>query len=478
MNVNVRHLIIGAGPTGLGAAWRLEQRGVRDWLVLEAGDVAGGLAQSVVDEHGFTWDLGGHVQFSHYEMFDQLMDDLLGVDGWLYHDRESWVWMRDRFIPYPFQLNLHRLPEAEQGICLRGLEDAAAAASARRQAPSNFGEWISQTFGTGIADVFMRPYNRKVWARDPELMDWRWIGDRVASADVARIKDNIRLQRDDVSWGPNNRFRFPRRGGTGAVWRALAKQLTQHESSSQPSRLMYGASVRHVDTTARRVALADGREFSYEQLISTMPLDRLIAMSDLARDLRAAAAHLEYSSTHVIGVGLKGAAPATLAQKCWMYFPEANSPFYRVTHFSHYSPNNVPDPSSQWSLMAEVSESVHVPVDRSRVVADTVKGLLATGLIESEAEVHHTWHTRLEYGYPIPSLHRDRGLGGIQTLLTARGVYSRGRFGAWKYEVSNQDHSFAQGVEAIDAFLDGAEEVTLRRPDEVNARRPRPAVRA
>jgi len=476
--VNVRYLIIGAGPTGLGAAWRLEQRGVRDWLVLEAGDVPGGLAQSVVDEHGFTWDLGGHVQFSHYEMFDQLMDDLLGVDGWLYHDRESWVWIRDRFVPYPFQLNLHRLPAAEQDICLRGLEDAAAAASTGRQAPSNFGEWISQTFGTGIADVFMRPYNRKVWARDPELMDWRWIGDRVAVADVARIKENIRLQRDDVSWGPNNRFRFPRRGGTGAVWRALAKQLTQHESPSQPSRLMYGASVRHVDTTARRVALADGREFAYEQLISTMTLDRLVAMSDLARDLCSAAAHLEYSSTHIIGVGLKGAAPATLAQKCWMYFPEANCPFYRVTHFSHYSPNNVPDPSSQWSLMAEVSESVHRPVDRSRVVADTVKGLLATRLIESEADVHHAWHTRLEYGYPIPSLHRDRGLGGIQTLLTARGVYSRGRFGAWKYEVSNQDHSFAQGVEAVDAFLDGAEEVTLRRPDDVNARRPRPAVRA
>jgi hypothetical protein len=83
------------------------------------------------------------------------------------------------------------------------------------------------------------------------------------------------------------------------------------------------------------------------------------------------------------------------------------------------------------------------------------------------------WHTRLEYGYPIPSLHRDRALGGIQTTLTARNVYSRGRFGAWKYEVSNQDHSFAQGVEAVDAWVDGTEEITLCRPDEVNTRRPR-----
>jgi protoporphyrinogen oxidase len=472
--VNVRHLIIGAGPTGLGAAWRLEQRGISDWLVLEAGHLAGGLAQSVVDEHGFTWDLGGHVQFSHYEMFDQLMDELLGLDGWLHHDRESWVWVRGGFVPYPFQLNLHRLPDADRDVCLRGLAEASAPVS-KRTMPANFGEWIVQTFGTGIAHVFMRPYNQKVWARNPEAMDWRWIGDRVAVADVERVRENIRLGRDDVSWGPNDRFRFPRRGGTGAVWQTLARRLTARPGRA--ARLMFGATVRHIDTRDRRVALADGREFTYQQLISTMPLDRFVATSDLARDLGSAVRDLEYSSTHVIGVGLHGAPPPSLVGKCWMYFPESNCPFYRVTHFSHYSPNNVQDPSTQWSLMAEVSESPHRPVDGSHVVADVVRGLIAVSLLSSERQVHHTWHTRLEHGYPVPSLHRDRGLDGIQTMLRARDVFSRGRFGAWKYEVSNQDHSFAQGVEAVDAWLDGAEEVTLRRPDEVNARRPRPMVR-
>jgi protoporphyrinogen oxidase len=473
--VKVRHVIIGAGPTGLGAAWRLEQRGIADWLVLESGSVAGGLARSIVDEHGFTWDLGGHVQFSHYEMFDQLMDDLLGTDGWLYHDRESWVRVRDRFVPYPFQLNLHRLTDGDRDACLRGLEEAAATASIRAK-PANFDEWILHTFGTDIADLFMRPYNQKVWARHPQRMDWRWIGDRVAVADVARVRENIRLGRDDVSWGPNNRFRFPRRGGTGAVWRALARRLTARPGRG--GRLMFGATVRHIDTRERRVALTDGREFEYEQLISTIPLDRFVAMSDLARDLRAAVLDLEHSSTHVVGVGLHGAPPAALAKKCWMYFPEPNCPFYRVTHFSHYSPNNVPDASTQWSLMAEVSESPECAVDIGGVVADVVRGLIATSLVSSQERVHHTWHMRLEHGYPVPSLNRDRGLEGIQDVLRARDVYSRGRFGAWKYEVSNQDHSFAQGVEAVDAWLDGAEEVTLQRPDEVNKRRPRPMVRA
>ena len=71
-------LILGAGPTGLGAAWRLEESGRKDWLLLEGASQAGGLAASFVDKQGFTWDIGGHVQFSHYEYFDRAMDDFLG----------------------------------------------------------------------------------------------------------------------------------------------------------------------------------------------------------------------------------------------------------------------------------------------------------------------------------------------------------------------------------------------------------------
>jgi hypothetical protein len=120
--------------------------------------------------------------------------------------------------------------------------------------------------------------------------------------------------------------------------------------------------------------------------------------------------------------------------------------------------------------MAEISESPFKPVAGAAVVHETLDGLRATSLLEPGDVVHHTWHTRLERGYPIPSLGRDAALGTLLPLLESRNVYSRGRFGAWKYEVSNQDHSFAQGVEAVDRWFDGTFERTLHTPDAVNAR--------
>jgi len=154
-----------------------------------------------------------------------------------------------------------------------------------------------------------------------------------------------------------------------------------------------------------------------------------------------------------------------------MYFPEGDCPFYRVTVFSHYSPNNVPDIRRYWSLMAEVSESSVKPVDARSIVEDTVRGLVATGLIKGREQVHHTWHRRLQRGYPTPSLGRDLALQELLPALEERNIFSRGRFGAWKYEVSNQDHSFAQGVEVVDYWLDGTGEETLHHSEIVNSRK-------
>ena len=67
-------LIVGAGPTGLGAATRLQQHGKTDWRLVDCFDEPGGLACTDVTPEGFLFDMGGHVIFSHYQYFDDLID--------------------------------------------------------------------------------------------------------------------------------------------------------------------------------------------------------------------------------------------------------------------------------------------------------------------------------------------------------------------------------------------------------------------
>lgn len=458
------YLIIGGGPTGLGAATRLQEKGL-DWALLEAENFFGGLAHSFKDEKGFTWDCGGHVQFSHYDTFDRYMDLALGADGWYTHERESWVWSKKRFVPYPFQNNLHRLDPVDRWAAVKGLLEATAQAAAGGVKPANFEEWMLATFGAGVTDLFMRPYNFKVWAFPPKEMDYHWIGERVSVPKLEGVLKGICTGEDEVSWGPNRVFRFPKEGGTGAVWESIGRSLDSE-------RVRLNARVESIDVARREVRTSDGQVWRYKHLISTIPLNRLIQLapgsvrSDVAGLLR-------YSATNVVGVGMNAVAPEHLKTKCWMYFPDANSPYYRVTVFTNYSPQNAPQPGKQWSLMTETAESSAKPVNQAKLAEETIRALVEDGLIPDRNAICSVMHKRLEQGYPTPFLGRDAVVDPILRAFENHGVYSRGRFGAWKYEVANQDHSFAQGYECVERLVQGGGpelEPTLFTPDVVNGR--------
>lgn len=235
----------------------------------------------------------------------------------------------------------------------------------------------------------------------------------------------------------------------------------------------------------------------YESLISTIPLDFTLRMC--GKDDWAAG--LTHSNSHVIGLGIRGINPHGL--KCWLYFPEDNCPFYRATIFSHYAEKNCPEaskmlptlclgdgetgptdssplPGPYHSLMFEVCESSMRPVDQQKtllggaagswpqVVLETMKGAIASGLMEANAEIVSIYHRRIEHGYPTPTVERDGVLNQALPWLQMHDVWSRGRFGDYKYEVANQDHSLMLGVEAVDNILFGTMESTLHHPNIVN----------
>src|SRR5512143_3094660 len=136
-------LIIGAGPCGLGAASHLHRIGHTEWSVFEQNGHVGGLSTSFWDEAGFTWDVGGHVLFSHYEYFDQAVESAL-EGAYFTHLRESWIRILDSWVPYPFQNNIRHLPSFALRECLGGLK---AIRPLRDGQPQPFGEWMEAVCG-------------------------------------------------------------------------------------------------------------------------------------------------------------------------------------------------------------------------------------------------------------------------------------------------------------------------------------------
>lgn len=317
-------------------------------------------------------------------------------------------------------------------------------------------------------------------------MQCQWLGERVAAPNVKLVTSNVIKNKTAGNWGPNATFRFPARDGTGGIWIAVAKTIP-----SEKKRFGKKGAIKAINADKKEVLMEDGTIIAYKRFINTMNVDQLAErLAD--EQLIEATKKLYYSSTHVIGVGIRGTRPERIGDKCWLYFPEDNCPFYRATIFSNYSPYNQPQedvklptmqlangsrrqsmqakPGPYWSIMLEVSQSTKKPVDEENLLKDCIQGLVNTEMLNPEDEIVSTYHRKFEHGYPTPSLERDGALKEILPALLEKGIYSRGRFGSWKYEVGNQDHSFMLGVEAVDSIVNGSVELTLNYPDFVNGR--------
>ena len=136
--------------------------------------------------------MGGRVVFSHYEYFDTILDR--AVKEWNQKQRATYAFMKRydgkrRFIPYPVQNNIEVMDKVNRQRSLSGLQEITS--KPVKGKPANFDQWLLRNFGTGLCEVFMRKYNRKVWTVDPTEMNSVWVGECVAVPDIAKIKRKI-----------------------------------------------------------------------------------------------------------------------------------------------------------------------------------------------------------------------------------------------------------------------------------------------
>jgi protoporphyrinogen oxidase len=168
----------------------------------------------------------------------------------------------------------------------------------------------------------MRPYNFKVWAVPTTRMQCQWLGERVAAPNLKAVTKNVILNKTAGNWGPNATFRFPAHGGTGGIWKAVAKTLPK-------DKFLLDTTVVKVDVENKSVQLGNGTRIVYRKLVSTMPVDELSSMisasPSVLKPIHEGVGELYYSSTHVVGIGIRGTRPDRIGDKCWVSHPSSST---------------------------------------------------------------------------------------------------------------------------------------------------------
>lgn len=416
-------LIIGAGPAGLSLAHHLSA----DSLILEMENEVGGLCRSI-EREGAVFDIGGHSFHTPHPEVREFVERIMG-DNWESQVRDARVFSHGVLLPYPFQKHFEDIPDPRVvAECKAGLEQADSADDAQ-----NFQEYIIRRFGPGVAEHFMLPYNRKIWARDIRRVSCEWTSQRVAAPKGAEEKfDTKGGERKPLQAG--TMVSYPKRGGFQAIFVAMAGHVPALE---------LGQEVVEIDPSKKTARTAAGMEVSWNRLVSTMPIPDLLEITaGVPVELKDVAGRLEFMSLSLLLMTVNDPL-VDAPQRIYSADPEV--PPHKIA-FNHTSSTEL-RARPVHGIMCEISYSDEKPMlPRDELEDRTIRFLVEDAKVVPSADsVVWTDVVDVKYAYPVYTHERPAILERVREYLAPFGITTIGRFGGWDYV--NSDKCINMGIE-------------------------------
>jgi protoporphyrinogen oxidase len=434
-----RTFILGGGVTGLAA-------GIASGLpVLEAGARSGGICSSYYlapgsdrplaappdDDGAYRFEIGGgHWLFGGEPT---VLRFIAGLGPARRYARRSAVYFpRTRqYVPYPIQNHLRFF---DHPTIVAALEEMARPPGAA----ATMAAWLLESFGATLNRMFFAPFH--------DLYTAGLYAD-IAPQDAHKSPVDLSLALRGAFGGTapvgyNISFVYPR-GGLDLLARRMAERC----------RVTLEQRVVQIDTRERLLALADGTTLAYEALLSTLPLNRIMAMAGLS----TAATPDPFTSVLVVNLGaIKGEA---CPEDHWLYLPCSEAGFHRVGFYSNVDASFLPAEARR------TGDRVSIYVERSfpggarpsdeaidQYCGQVVEELRDWGFIERAEAVHPTW-VDVAYTWSWPG---SRWRAEALHVLEDKGIYQVGRYGRWRFQ------GIAESIR--DGFAAGSSFRALRAP--------------
>ncbi len=459
--VDTEVAVIGAGPAGLTAAYRLSKQG-RDVIVVEADPLYVGGISRTVRYRGFMFDIGGHRFFSKSKQVEDFWTEIL-PDDMLLRPRSSRIFYRGQFFSYPLKAMeaLFKLGIIEAIRCV--LSYAKARVFPIRPARS-FEDWVTNQFGARLFRIFFKTYTEKVWGMSCKEISADWAAQRIkglsltsAVLNAVKPKRKGATSRTEVIKTLIDSFRYPRRG-PGMMWEACAARV-----EAQGGTLVMGRKVTelHYDdsamiwTVTHVGAAGDTRTLTARHVISSAPLRSLARglTPRLSRGAVAAADSLKYRDFVTVVLIVK--CPDRFDDN-WIYIHDPSVMVGRIQNFKSWSPEMVPDPAMNcYGLEYFCFEGDGLWSSCDEALIERGKAELEKVGLARANEVVDGCVVRQPKAYPVYDDDYASHVAAIRVELEERfpTLHLVGRNGMHKY--NNQDHAMMTAMLCVENIIAG-----------------------
>lgn len=419
--LQTKYLIIGSGLSGLSAAYHVED----DYILTESTDSVGGTA-GTLNYKNFKLDNAVHIlYFKNKEILDWICNTL--KVSLLEKIRENSIWIENNYIRFPIQYHLADLPLLSRFYSFTSICKTLNFKK-KNSFYKNFEEYSLRVFGNYLTDVFIRPYNEKLFGIQLADMTTEWMGDYVPEYSKAKMILSI-TKLMNSKYGRNSKFYYPIDGGISTIAKRICEKL------KLPPHQNY--SLLKVFLDRKTAVFSNGVEINYKYLINTIALNIFLEkIDDLPDNILNCIGLMKSNSTTILHILVKGNVNHNYYH--WVYVPSKEIPFYRITFPGNINPVNCPKGFSAITL--EFGGDVY----KNDIIAiSSIRALERMGILnESIIDIDLCWRL-LDCGYVIYDQNRDRMLKTIFSFLQNYQVWSIGRYGSWEY--SNMEDAIIHG---------------------------------
>ncbi len=411
-------IILGGGLAGISLAHFLQDDPrITAIDILEKENEPGGLCRSFLHD-GRMVDIGPHIFFSKDKDTLGFMKALLGKNQ---HElrRSNRIIHQGRLVQYPFENDLSKLSEEDRDYCVWGFLHNPY----RHYPADNMLQFFLKTFGEGITNLYLRPYNEKIWKFDPAYMDTQMVERIPRPPD----EDILRSAAGETVDGYTHQlyFTYPKTGGTSSLIEAFISTLGSKVNIHTSCEVLAVSKVQ-----AGWQAQTTAGTFEGDMLVSCMPVNILTRIyAGISADLAACGKNLCHNDIMIAVATVK----KDLAGDNYAFMTaDSDVVFHRLSKVDFLGSSYHKEGTATYMM----EYTYH---DASRCWSDEeyrsayIDGLQKVGLIHSAADVTAFTLKRYPYAYVVYDIWHGKNMAAIRRYFTGEGVYLNGRFGNFEY---------------------------------------------